>query len=242
MVIIVYNGLFSTVFSMPSVNILILSEHLNSMRGHCNWIEMESYKKERLQLLMIFGSICLSIMYINNPIINEISFRSSIHRFLPFLAQYNPVTISLIFVIVCFGIAFLSSNKSIPKQNHTSENQSSDVKPIVQTIIIKPIIEQPVNSSGHTIEQAETHPGHIQTQNKYHTSKPKKTMIYNYYDRKNRKRFHWWIEMKTKIIMIPMIALVVISVGLLSGYIDEEGFRTRTLWSRRFRRETDNHW
>lgn len=151
---------------------------------------METDQKNRLQLLMIFGSVCLAIVYINNPMIGTISFRGALYRFLPFLSDYNPVSISLIFIVVCFGIAFLSSNKSIPKQNK-SENQSSDVKPIVQPIIIKPIIEQPVNSSGHTIEQAETHPGHIQTQNKYHTSKPKKTMIYNYYDRKNRKRFHW---------------------------------------------------
>ena len=152
---------------------------------------MEKDRKDRLLLLLIFGSIVISVIYINNPVIDGVSFQNTIHRFLPFLSDYNPAIVGIIFIIICFGIAFLLSDKSIPKQNHTSENQSSDVKPIVQPIIIKPIIEQPVNSSGHTIEQAETHPGHIQTQNKYHTSKPKKTMIYNYYDRKNRKRFHW---------------------------------------------------
>ena len=143
---------------------------------------METDQKNRLQLIMIFGSICLSLAYINNPIINGTSFRGAIYRFLPFLADYNPVTISLIFIIICFTIAFLLSDKSIPtKQDHNVD--SSKPKPIVQDVIIRTTVIEPEhtssNSSGPVIEP------------QHEDEEQKKPIIYDFYDKKNRKRFHW---------------------------------------------------
>lgn len=147
---------------------------------------METGQKNKLQLLMIFGSICLSIMYVNNTTIDGTSFRGVVHRFIP-LANYNPVTVGLVFVIVCFVLAFLISDKSIPsKHQHHSVggggSSSSKPEPVVQEIIIRTIVEKPVNSSGPAIEQPKTRHEH---------SSKSKPIIYDFYDKKNRKRFHW---------------------------------------------------
>jgi len=162
---------------------------------------MEKDRKDRLLLLLIFGSIILSVTYINNTVIDGISFQDVVHRYIPFVANYNPVTVGLIFIIVCFALAFLISDKSIPsKHQHYSGGSgssggvgggSSKPKPIVQDVVIRTVVEQPANSSGHVVEQAETRPGRVQTQKTHHPTKQKKLIIYNYYDRRNRKRFHW---------------------------------------------------
>ena len=153
---------------------------------------METHQKDKLQLLMIFGSVVTAIMYIHNPVIDTISFQDVVHRFLPFLAQYNPVSISLIFIIICFTIAFLLSDKSIPSK-HQQHSNDSKPEPIVQDVIIRTVVKQPQhtlsNSSGHVIHQPESN----RTQKTYHPSKQRKKqfIFHNFYDKRNRKRFHW---------------------------------------------------
>ena len=154
---------------------------------------MENDRKDRLLLLLIFGPIAISAMYINNTVIDGISFRDVVHRYIPVIANYNPVTVGLIFIIICFVLAFLCSDKSIPSKHQDHSGNSRKPKPIVQDILIRPVLEQPVNSSGHVKEQVETRLGHIWTQKTYHSSKPRKKrpVIRNYYDRRNRHIFKW---------------------------------------------------
>lgn len=65
-----------------------------------------SEKKQRLILTLIFGSIMIGVMWINNPLIEGISFREVCDRF-------------LFFIIIGYAILFISlfvSNKTKPKQ------------------------------------------------------------------------------------------------------------------------------
>lgn len=77
---------------------------------------MEKKDRTRLELTLICGSLLLSAVYLNNPTINGISFRSVLPDF---LNAYHPLIVVFVFVMCCFGLAFLSCDKTIPqkKQN-----------------------------------------------------------------------------------------------------------------------------
>ena len=154
---------------------------------------MENDRKDRLLLLLIFRSIVVSAMYVNNPVIDGISFQNVILRFIPFLANYNPVTIGLTFIIICFAIAFLFSDKSIPSKHQDHSGDSRKPKPIVQNVFIRPIVERPLISSKHQPESLFNTSRSKKKQNTYHSFQPKKKrlVIRNYYDKRNRRRFGW---------------------------------------------------
>ena len=150
-------------------------------------------EKDRISLLLIFGSIVVSVMYIHNPVIDTTTFQDVVHRFLPFLSNYNPVIVGLAFIIICFAIAFLFSDKSIPSKHQDHSGDSRKPKPIVQDVIIRPIVEQPLISAKHQPESLFNTSRSKKKQNTYHSFKPKKKrlVIRNYYDRRNRTRFGW---------------------------------------------------
>lgn len=153
-------------------------------------------EKDRISLLLIFGSILLAVMYYKNSVIDGLYFQSVIHRFLPFLKQYDPLLVCIVFIMGCFFLMFIFSDRSISQKKqyqNGNTNQKYDPDPIVQDVIIRPIVEQPLISAEHQPESLFNTSRSKKKQNTYHSFKPKKKrlVIRNYYDRRNRKRFGW---------------------------------------------------
>jgi len=153
-------------------------------------------EKDRISLLVIFGSILIGVMYYKNSVIDGLYFQSVIHRFLPFLKQYDPLLVCIVFILGCFFLVFIFSNKSMPQRQqyqNDNTNQKYEPYPIVQDVIIRPIVEQPLISSKHQPESLFNTSRSKKKQNTYHSFQPKKKrlVIRNYYDRRNRKRFGW---------------------------------------------------
>ena len=85
---------------------------------------MEKKDRTRLELTLICGSLLLSAVYLNNPTINGISFRSILPDF---LNAYHPLLVVSVFVMCCIGLAFLSCDKTIPqKKQKTYKKKTVD--------------------------------------------------------------------------------------------------------------------
>jgi len=153
-------------------------------------------EKDRISLLVIFGSILIGVMYYKNSVIDGLYFQSVIHRFLPFLKQYDPLLVCIVFIMGCFFLLFVFSDRSISQKQqyrNGNTNQKYEPDPIVQDVIIRPIVEQPLISAKHQPESLFNTSRSKKKQNTYHSFQPKKKrlVVRNYYDRRNRKRFGW---------------------------------------------------
>lgn len=92
---------------------------------------MEKEDRTRLELTLICGSLLLSAVYLNNHTINDISFRSVLPDF---LNAYHPLLVVFVFVMCCFGLAFLSCDRTILQKKQkihkkkTFDEDDPDVK------------------------------------------------------------------------------------------------------------------
>ena len=122
---------------------------------------------DRIPLLLIFGSIVTSYLYIDNTN----GFQTIINGYLPFLARFHPTTVGILFIITCFVLAVLFKDKN----QHQQSQQQEPLKPIVQPVIIKLIIEK------NRQEGIRHRPQSKQTRNKYHNHRSKKKLKFRNY-------------------------------------------------------------
>jgi len=124
-------------------------------------------EKDRIPLSLIFGSVVVSVLYMDNTN----GFQTTINGYLPFLTRFHPITIGILFIISCFVLAVLFKDKSL----HQQSQQQEPLKPIVQPVIIKPIVEK------NQQEGIRHRPQSKQTRNRYHNHRSKKKLKFRNY-------------------------------------------------------------